>query len=147
MLTEPTAKNFLMSGSIDRVDDGAGIDNFAGLNLNLWHSLFPQMPLLVIDSDLIIQKRCVWSWRRHLNTTPVSDLLAEISSSLQVHGPTDAPESSEYDPLGHVSGYLTIRKREVRMVLIIFNHIGDTSPDESEERLETSDRCEVHDVI
>ena len=62
MLTEPTAKNFLMSGSIDRVDDGAGIDNFAGLNLNRWHSLFPQMPLLVIDSDLIIQKRCIRGW-------------------------------------------------------------------------------------
>jgi hypothetical protein len=56
MLTEPTAKNFLMSASIDRVDDGAGIDDFAGLNLNSWHSLFPQMPGLVIDSDLIIQK-------------------------------------------------------------------------------------------
>ena len=62
MLTEPTAKNFLMSASIDRVDDGAGIDNFAGLNLNSWHSLFPQMPGLVIDSDLIIQKRLIRYW-------------------------------------------------------------------------------------
>jgi hypothetical protein len=53
---EPAAKNFLMPASVDRVDDGAGIDHLTRLNLNLWHSLSPHMPLLVIDSDFIVQK-------------------------------------------------------------------------------------------
>jgi len=48
-----------MSTSVDRVDDGAGIDHLTRLNLNLWHSLSPHMPLLVIDSDFIVQKCCI----------------------------------------------------------------------------------------
>ena len=145
VLREPRAQHLLMPRRVYRIDHSAGISHFRRLNRHFGHSLLPQVPRLVIHSDLIVQKAL--RARRGLDTGEVLKLIREASPCLQAHRASDTPDSGKDDPLLHVVLDLSELKREVGMVLVILNHIRDASPNQSKHRLEAPDWSELHHMV
>jgi hypothetical protein len=55
MLTKPAAEHFLMPASVYGIDHCTGVHHLAGLDLYRRHSLLPEVPGLVFDSNLVIK--------------------------------------------------------------------------------------------
>jgi hypothetical protein len=68
VLTKPAAEDFLMPASVYGVDDCAGIGDLAWLDLNCGHSLLPEVPSLILDTDLVIKKGGVGAFSWHSRT-------------------------------------------------------------------------------
>ena len=74
-----------MAICVDCRDDKIGVCHLPWINIQYRDTFFPGMPLLVIDSDLIVNHGYSCSERRRFDVSKLGYLVRERSSCLQVH--------------------------------------------------------------
>ena len=75
------------------------------------------------------------------------NLVAELGSDCELECSSNAPDSTDHNPLEHVGFHLVIAEREVWSLFVVFKHIGDSFSDESKHSLKHSDLGEAHDMV
>jgi len=135
-----------MTVRVNSGDDDVGISYLTRFNVEDGYAIFPRMPFLVFDPDLIVDQCHCLTDRWAVDVCIITNCVGEISACLKIHGATNAPNCRKHHPLLHEAINLALFEREILTFLIKDENILDTLAQECKEALKHTHLCELHNV-